>query len=188
MANTCLSTYRITGSDLDLDTLQGVMLHSRRNKENGNWIGHIVEHFNDGKIPEHIHVRGWWSDLSRWEDCLYFSQESAWEPLYEAWDFIAKKLPSLQVYFIGEEPGCELFLKRDNTEKGWFPYNYYLDMCTPQGEYESDHFKTIGEALRFIENKSGERVYSIEETDELSNRWNDENPDAFIILREFETV
>ena len=87
MANYCDSTYRITGDASELDTLYALMLKLEKEKENGNRVGHIVKELN-GSIPEHLYVRGWWDDLDRESNCIRFHQESAWEPIYEAWDFI----------------------------------------------------------------------------------------------------
>lgn len=110
MANYCYSTYRITGEASELDALYELMTRLEKEKENGNWVGHIVEALND-KIPEHLYVRGWWDELEREEDCISFSLESAWNPIYEAWDFICFKYDSLSAYFIGEESGCEVYLR-----------------------------------------------------------------------------
>lgn len=93
MANYCDSTYRIAGEAAELDALYELMTRLEKEKENGNWVGHIVESLN-GEIPEHLYVRGWWDDLEREEDCICFHLESAWEPLYEAWDFICSKYES----------------------------------------------------------------------------------------------
>lgn len=149
MANLCISTYRITGEASELDALYELMSRLEKEKENGNWVGHIVEALNE-KIPEHLYVRGWWDELEREEDCISFSLESAWEPLYEAWDFICGKFKTFTAYFMGEEPGCEVYLKRDNPDKGWFPDNYYLDICTPKEEYFHEYFKKIDDAFRYI--------------------------------------
>lgn len=56
MANYCYSTYRITGEASELDALYELMTRLEKEKENGNWVGHIVEALND-KIPEHPYVR-----------------------------------------------------------------------------------------------------------------------------------
>lgn len=95
MANYCYSTYRLTGNSEDLDALYELMTSLEKEKE--NWVGHIVEALGG---HEGLYVRGWWSALSREEDYIEFQLESAWEPLYEAWDFIGGKF-NLEVYFSG---------------------------------------------------------------------------------------
>lgn len=187
MANYCDSTYRITGEASELDALYGLMTRLEKEKENGNWVGHIVEALN-GEIPEHLYVRGWWDDLEREEDSIYFHLESAWEPLYEAWDFICSKYKALSMYFIGEEPGCEVYLKRANNEKGWFLDNYYLDICSPKEEYIHEYFTEIDDAFRYIERVTETNIITADDITALDSAWSEECPDAHIYLHEFKEV
>lgn len=187
MANYCDSTYRITGEASELDKLYNLMQSLEKEKENGNWVGHIVEALND-KIPEHLYVRGWWDDLDREEDCICFHLESAWEPLNEAWDYICAKYKNLTAYFIGEEPGCEVYLKRENKEKGWFTDNYYLDICTPKEEYIHEYFTELDAAFRYIERITETNIITCEDIEGLNSAWSEENPDAYIHLHEFQEV
>lgn len=187
MANYCDSTYRITGDASELDALFALMQKLEKEKENGNWVGHIVDALN-GSRPEYLYVRGWWDELEREEDCIKFRLESAWEPLHEAWDFICTKFKTLKAYFIGEEPGCEVFLKRENPEKGWFPDNYYVDACTPNEEYIHEYFTNIDEAFRFIERISATNIITAENVEALNLTWGEENENAYIYLHEFKEV
>lgn len=187
MANYCDSTYRITGEASELDALYELMTRLEKEKENGNWVGHIVTALN-GEIPEHLYVRGWWDDLEREEDCISFHLESAWEPLYEAWDFICSKYESLSAYFIGEEPGCEVYQKRDHPEKGWFTDNYYLDICTPKEEYFHEYFTKIDDAFRYIEKIADTNIITADDIEALNSAWSEEHPDAYIYLHEFQEV
>lgn len=187
MANYCDSTYRITGDASELDALFALMQRLDKEKENGNWVGHIVNALN-GSRPEHLYVRGWWDELEREDDCIMFRLESAWEPLYEAWDFICNKFKTLKAYFIGEEPGCEVFLKRENSEKGWFTDNYYVDACTPDEEYVHEYFTNIDEAFRFIERISDTNIITAENVEALNLTWGEKNENAFIYLHEFKEV
>ncbi len=187
MANLCNSTYRITGEASELDALYELMSRLEKEKENGNWVGHIVEALND-KIPEHLYVRGWWNELDREEDCISFSLESAWDPIYEAWDFICSKYDSLAAYFIGEESGCEVYLKRDHPEKEWFSDNYYVDICTPKEEYFHEYFKNIDDAFRYIEKIADTNIITCEDIEGLNSAWSEEHHDAYIYLHEFQEV
>lgn len=187
MANLCDSTYRIAGDASELDALYALMLKLEKEKENGNWVGHIVEALN-GSIPDHLYTRGWWDDMEREDNCIRFHLESAWEPLYEAWDFICKKFKNLTAYFIGEESGCEVFLKRSNKEMEWFTDNYYVDACTPDDECFNEYFTDIDEAFRFIEHISETNIITAENVEALNLTWNEENEDAYIYLHEFKEV
>ena len=164
-----------------------LMTRLEKEKENGNWVGHIVEALN-GEIPEHLYVRGWWDELEREEDCICFQLESAWEPIYEAWDFICSKYEALSAYFIGEESGCEVYLKRDHPDKGWFTDNYYVDICTPKEEYFHEYFKNIDDAFRYIEKIADTNIITCEDIEGLNSAWTEEYPDAYIYLHEFQEV
>ncbi|ROS87174.1 hypothetical protein [uncultured Duncaniella sp.] len=187
MANYCDSTYKITGDASELDALIALMRKLEKEKENGTWVGHIVEALH-GSSPKHLYMRGWWEELEREKDCIKFRLESAWEPLYETWDFICKKFNTLQAYFIGEEPGCEVFQKRANEEKGWFLDKFYVNACTPDGEYINEYFTDIDEAYRYIERISDTNIITAHQVEALNLTWNEENEDAYIYLHEFKEV
>lgn len=59
MANYCDSTYKITGDASELDALIALMRKLEKEKENGTWVGHIVEALH-GSSPKHLYMRGWW--------------------------------------------------------------------------------------------------------------------------------
>lgn len=189
MANDCTSTYRIAGDASELDALYNLMVTlGKKPVSDCCWVGHIVKALNDGKIPDHLYVRGWWQDLSREEDHILFNQESAWEPIYEAWDFICSKFKTLHAYFIGEEPGCEVFLKRNDDEHNWFPDNYMLDAYPPGGEYHTEYFLTLDEAFRYIEKIADVNIITVDDVEALNLKWNEEDEDAYIYLHEFKEV
>ncbi len=188
MANYCDSSYTLVGSEKDIKALHELMTKTSKEKQNGNWVGHLVQALNNEEIPEHLYVRGWWDDLNCTGDTITFHQESAWEPLYEAWDFIASKFESIAVYFMGEESGCEVFLKRDNGIGEYYPDNYYLDMCGPDGEYCHEYFRTLDEAFRYVERLTDTNIVTIEDLEGLNSAWQEESDDAYIYLHEFTEV
>ncbi len=188
MANYCDSIYAITGEASELDALFSLMFKLSSEKENGFWVGHIVEALNSGEIPKSLYVRGWWDSLDREQDYIFFHLESAWEPLYEAWDFICSKFGSLKAYFIGEESGCEVYLKRNDEKHNWFPENYMLDACPPDGEYHTEYFTTLDDAFRYIEKIADVNVITADDVEALNLKWGEENNDAYIYLHEFKEV
>lgn len=187
MANFADSQYILTGNQLELDELYSMMQTFAKEKNNGNWVGHIVEALN-GSIPDKLYVRGWWDELHREGDILAFHLESAWEPLNEAWDFIASKFDTLKVYFIGEEPGCELFLKRSNPAREWFTDSFYLDVCTPDGEYIHEYFEYADHAFSFIGRISDTKIKTFADVENLNCLWQNESDEAYIYLHEFQEV
>lgn len=92
------------------------------------------------------------------------------------------------MYFIGEEPGCEVYLKRANNEKGWFLDNYYLDICTPKEEYIHEYFTEIDDAFRYIERVTETNIITADDITALDSAWSEECPDAHIYLHEFKEV
>lgn len=188
MANICISLYVITGDKSELHSLYRLMKKLQKEKEYGNWLGYIIEALNHGEIPQHLYVRGEWNDLKLNEDHISFNLESAWEPLYEAWDFICSKYSTLSAYFSGEESACEVYLKRDSDNHEWFPFNYIVDTCTPSGEYRTEYFCTIDEAFRFIETLDDVNIITAEDIEALDLKWQEDNEDAYIYLHEFKEV
>lgn len=189
MANYADSDYRITGSAEELDALYILMRQLEKEKENGNWVGHIVKALNDDVIPEGLYVRGWWDSLERESDCIYFHLESAWEPLIEVWDFIAAKFDTLQVWFSGVEEGCELFQHRPNWEKGWFTDGYAVDLLVPDDcECRTEYFSDIDSAFRFIENYTDSNIITADDVEAINRVWQEKDEDAFLYLHEFQEV
>lgn len=187
MANYCDTTYRIVGEASELDTLQSLMETLKKEKEHGNWVGHLVSALHD-TVPEGFYMRGWWDSLERDEHGIMFHLESAWVPMYETWDFICSKFETLRVYFIAEEPGCEIFLKRDCNERPFFPTNYYVDSMDPDGDFHSEYFRTIDEAFRYIEKFAGVNIITAEDVEALNANWNEKKEGAFIYLHEYKEI
>lgn len=187
MANICISIYRIEGETADITALYNLMSRLRDTKENGNWVGHIIEELSGGVIPNHIYPRGWWSELKLESDNLTFQLESAWESLHDTWDYICSKFESLSAYFSAEEPGCEIYVKRDNDAHD-FPDNYFLDACTPEGEYHSEYFTDINDAHRYIEKIADVNIITEDDIVALNRKWQEDEEDAYIYLHEFTEV
>lgn len=188
MANTCISSYKITGSPTELHALYSLMQRMSKEKENGNWVGHIVDALCNNETPPHLYLRGWWSNLIITDYCLSFDLESAWTPLEETWDFICSKTRTLSAYFMGEEPGCGVYLKRDNDKYNWFPYNFVLEALTPEGDMFTEYFVTIDEAFRYIEKIADVNIITADDIEALNLTWGEEDEDAYIFLNEFKEV
>lgn len=185
MANICISNYRIAGVPSELDTLHSLIL--KIGDEKGRAVRHIVEAVN-GSVPSDLSVRGEWSNLNKEVDSISFDEQSAYAPLYEAWDLICSKFKTLKVYFAAEEADDQLFIKRDNPDKGWFTYNYYVDACTPDEEYILEYFDTREEAFRYISELTYKDIISEEDIEEADEEWREENEDSYLNFYEFERV
>lgn len=184
MANICTSDYRIVGETAELDKLYSLMKEIEQTAEESHYlVGVIIKALNGDSIPDNLYVKGDWSNLERQEDCISFHQESSWETLYQAWDFICSKFDGLTAYFIGEEPGFDVFVKRENTEKGWFTDNYQLDAYSPDDEYCTEYFCSLQDALSFINKKFNKELKQEEDIWALNTEWFES--DHYIFLNEF---
>lgn len=187
MANICDSRYKITGETAEVTALYNLMNNMKVSKTNGNWVGHIVEALNDGVIPDYMYVRGWWDELQLEDNCIIFNMESAWQSLHETWDFICSKYESLLAFFIAEEPGCEIYVKRDNDTHD-FPANYYVDALPPKGDFHSEYFDTIDEAFRYVGKIADTNIITADDIVALNSKWQEEDSDSYIYLHEFKEV
>lgn len=93
------------------------------------WIGNIFINASFDLDKNDISCRCWllkWFEYFDDEELdnvarVEFSSESAWTPIYDSWDkFLKKYFPSCKYCFASEEPGNELYLKRD-------PLNVFSD-------------------------------------------------------------
>ena len=81
------------------------------------------------------YLRGFIQEYEMQEGVIRIKAEEAWG----ATDFrhvLAKLMPELTIYFIVEEPGCEVYVTNDADGK-YFPDQFYLDACI-NGNYESE--------------------------------------------------
>ena len=73
-----------------------------------------------------------------------------------------------------------------NDEEGkYFPDRFYIDLCTPKEEYESEYFKTLEDALSWFRERFSVDIKSLEDVDVLCDEWEKESPDAFCNIYEF---
>lgn len=91
-------------------------------------------------------------------------------------------------YFIGEEPGCEVYLKRDHPDKSGSRITITLTSATPNEEYFHEYFKNIDDAFRYIEKIADTNIITCEDIEGLNSAWSEEHPDAYIYLHEFQEV
>ena len=117
MPNWCFTSYVVTGEEKEVCDLYEKMrsLEEREESlvENGfgkTWLGNLVTLLGGDWIT--IYCRGAWLDLLKDEDngALRFDTETAWNDPDEVVTFLQGKYPSLEFYFITEEPGMGYYL------------------------------------------------------------------------------
>ena len=194
MPNWCFTSYVVTGDENEVCDLYEKMrsLEEREESlvENGfgkSWLGNLVTLL--GGDWNTIYCRGDWSGLEKDNDngALRFDTETAWNDPDEVVTFLQGKYPSLEFYFITEEPGMGYYATND-VEGDFFPERYYFsepDDPEPYN-YEEDEFDDF---LRDVGNFVGKELKSIEEAQEAVNEYNkDKEFDEMIEIKVYKVV
>lgn len=191
MANWASTSYRIEGSKEDLEKVYNVIdeFMSERRKPvqvdaSNEWEGNIIRAL--GATDEQMknnYLRGFIEEYEMDGDIIRIEAEEAWGTT----DFryvLAQLMPELTIYYIVEEPGCEVYATND-AEGKYFPERFYVDAYV-NGDYQSEYFETEEQAMTYVANLLGKEKVS---KNELEN-WNEchEEDDNFIYIHEFEIV
>lgn len=191
MANWASTIYRIEGSKEDLEKVYNVIdeFMSERRKPvqvdaSNEWEGNIIRAL--GATDEQMknnYLRGFIEEYEMDGDIIRIEAEEAWGTT----DFryvLAQLMPELTIYYIVEEPGCEVYATND-AEGKYFPERFYVDAYV-NGDYQSEYFDTEEQAMTYVANLLGKQEVS---KNELEN-WNEchEEDDNFIYIHEFEIV
>ena len=191
MANWASTSYRIEGSKGDLEKVYNVIdeFMSERRKPievnaSSEWEGNIIKAL--GATDEQMknnYLRGFIEEYEMDGDIIRIEAEEAWGTT----DFrqvLAQLMPELTIYYIVEEPGCEVYATNDADGK-YFPERFYVDAYV-NGDYQSEYFETEEQAMTYVANLLGKKEVS---KNELEN-WNEchEEDNNFIYIHEFEIV
>ena len=191
MANWASTSYRIKGSKEDLEKVYNVIdeFMSERRKPievnaSSEWEGNIIRAL--GATDEQMknnYLRGPIEEYEMDGDIIRIEAEEAWGTT----DFrqvLAQLMPELTIYYIVEEPGCEVYATNDADGK-YFPERFYVDAFV-NGDYQSEYFETEEQAMTYVANLLGKKEVS---KNELEN-WNEchEEDNNFIYIHEFEIV
>lgn len=154
MPNWCTTSYNISGPQKDIRSLYNKMKRLQNRKEsllpNGfgeTWLGNLVNRL--GADWQTVNCRGEWSNLMMKGGDLHFDTCSAWCRCNEVEDVIRDKYPDLEIVFISEELGCDIFETNDATGE-IFPERVIIDT-----EDEGTEYYTVDEALHVLCDKLG---------------------------------
>lgn len=189
MANWASTSYRIEGSKSDLERVYNVInalvtgkLKPVDETASEDWEGNIVKALGatDKQVAEN-YLRGFIQEYEMDSDTIRIEAEEAWG----ASDFrhvLKQLMPELTIYYIVEEPGCEVYATND-VEGKYFPERFYVDACI-NGDYESDYFDTEKQAMAYAAKLIGKEKISKAKLES----WNEdhEDDDNFIYVHEFE--
>jgi hypothetical protein len=192
MPNWCDTQVSVIGNDKEINELYNLMVNLENMKEpavkNGfgtTWLGCLVEAL--GSSWQEVPCLGEWSCLELNDGIITFSTESAWTSPTEVFDLIQQKFPSIEIFFLGNEPGCEYFVVND-PEGRFYPDRYIVDLCTADEEYLTEYFEDLETALDWINEQTNSNVKSEEDVEMLNDKLAAENENAFCYLHEIEII
>lgn len=108
------------------------------------WLGNIVGNAGlaewkkvgerEGFVPN-ISCRGSIQTFELHGNRININTETAWCPMMQMWQKLCDKyLPDAEIFYMAEEPGCELFETNDPDVIGM----YYIDIWEPPEEFEDE--------------------------------------------------
>ena len=128
-----------------------------------------------------VQCRGSWDDLTMEGETLRFCTETAWYRCTEVEDLIREKYPSIEIFFLCEEPGMCIYEKNSDE---LFPDDYIID-------YSGDiYYMSEADALQELSDEFGIDFADIDEAmiivEEHNNK--DETCEDQIYVHKFELV
>ena len=192
MPNWCDTSYKCVGVPKEVRKLNSVLKYMEKRKtsilSNGfdkMWLGNLV--YKLGGNWEELRCRGEITDFSLDSNVLTINQQTAWCEQEGVREIIEKSFPSIKVYYMEQESGCEVFCTNDASGE-YFPERYFLD------SYEDwEYFETLDDAAKFVSNIIGHEVEpSVDEIDKALDKYveehEEENEDIFYSFHEFKVV
>lgn len=191
MANWASVSYRIEGNKNDLQKVFGVIddfMTGRKKPDKERtlkeWEGNVIKEL--GATEEQMannYLRGFIQTYEKDGDIISIEAEEAWG----ANDFrhiLVKLIPELTIYYVVEEPDCEVYATNDSEGK-YFTDRFYVNACI-NGNFESDYFTTKESAMNYAASLLGKEKVS--EAD--IKGWNEGHKadSDFIYIHAFEYV
>ena len=192
MPNWCDTSYKCVGDPKEVRKLNSVLKYMEKRKtsilSNGfgkMWLGNLV--YKLGGNWEELRCRGEITDFSLDSNVLTINQQTAWCEQEGVREIIEKSFPSIKVYYMEQESGCEVFCTNDASGE-YFPERYFLDSFE-----DWEYFETLDEAAKFVSKIIGHEVEpSADAIDKALDNYveehEEENEDIFYSFHEFKVV
>lgn len=188
MPNWCDTTYKCVGDPKEVRELHEVLERMNNRKEPihpngfGNlWLGELVIEL--GFDCEKYRCRGEITYYDYDEGMLTICQMTAWCEQEGVREAIQTKFPSIKVYYMEEEPGCDVFYTND-LSGDFFPEKYLLD-----GENVYEYFETLEDVCEYVNNKFGLTTTPVLQDIEMQiEAYQEDNNIDYLNLHEFKYV
>lgn len=157
MPNWCETTYKCVGEPKEVRSLYNAIKKNDKRKtprvKNGFgnlWLGCIIDQLGGDWNKYQCRGEITYYEIEKDASMLTIYQETAWCEQEGFRHFIQEKFPSIEVYFLEEEPGCEVYYTNSFE---YFPDRFYLD-CYEDPQY----FETIEEVAKYVTDFTGKEV------------------------------
>ena len=192
MANTCTTTYKVTGSRKAVNDLWNVLQRMEVNSKNV-WLYQLAEHYCIDYEKKGISVRGhiYWADFETDEEndyyLLSFETESAWSACTELFEEIKHALhDGLSISYRETECGCDIYYVHDEGD-------FFTEECCVSSSGEpfedvcEDVYSTIEDAINEWCEKTGiqQGERSTEEMMDFINEYEYDDSDTYFYIHPF---
>lgn len=150
------------------------------------WLGCFVKQLggDEGKIRCRGEIMDYSIETIGDEYIVKIYQETAWVEQEEVRFLIRRTFPSVEVLFIEEEPGGEVFCTNDSVGR-FFPERYLLD-----GNEVFEYFETIDQVVAWLKKNKDIDITDTDKIDKILDSYNEEHEDddEYLYFHEFKVI
>ena len=150
------------------------------------WLGCFFKQLggDEGKIRCRGEITDYSIETINDEHIVKIHQETAWVEQEEVRFLIRRTFPSLEVLFIEEEPGGEVFCTNDSVGR-FFPERYLLD-----GNEVFEYFETIDQVVAWLKKNKDIDITDTDKIDKILDSYNEEHEDddEYLYFHEFKVI
>lgn len=191
MPNWCFTSCYVTGNKKDVrdlyDTMKSLEDREQPLEPNGfgkTWLGNLIVAL--GGDWNEIYCRGEWSDLriDEYDNAVRFSIESAWSYPEEFFDYMHRRCPGIDIYFLAEEPSMDIYVTND-VEGFFYSVRYAISYKDDETYYDD---KQLQEFLRDLGEIIGTPVSNIDEIHNAVADFNEVLENDFLEVKIFDVI
>lgn len=175
--------YTIRGEEKELQEIYDALLKMKES-EHPDWVGSALLNLGYQRaFLDKCPLRAFVQEFSLEDGKLVITTEEAWAMTMFP-SFLLNKFPNLDLLYIQEEPGCEIYETND-AEGNTYPERAKVDYCL-DGKDGVEYFHSEEEAIKFAQEVSGTNLRSSKEFREWSN--NNPGLDHYCYINVFEVT
>lgn len=150
------------------------------------WLGCFFKQLggDEGKIRCRGEITDYSIETINDEHIVKIHQETARVEQEEVRFLIRRTFPSVEVLFIEEKPGCEVFCTNDSVGR-FFPECYLLD-----GNEVFEYFETIYQVVAWLKKNKDIDITDTDKIDKILDSYNEEHEDddEYLYFHEYKVI